>query len=597
MSTFFEKNKWLKNLIFVVAAWLSTRSLGCIIALNDVPMSYYGGNYFGYNVMSIVYFATTIWLLNYFFRGEDTRRKICAVLGGVLLSYLIVWGAYAHIVNNIFIDAKTTWLQFGLGLGLAVFGIPFVYLLFGWFLKAGNWISENMAAEQGKLSPRVLFFLSWGIIFLCYLPLFLSQWPGNFVFDAKYQLINVQEGWYTTHHPLAHTLLMGWAYKLGVSMGNAAAGYQFYTLIQMAVLTSAFAFCCTYLYKKRAPKWIQIATFLWFALFPMNPVFAISATKDVLCAAFFLYFVIFAARYYVDKETTWQNCVGFVLSGMLTALYRNNAGYAILLAGIISLIFVATWKQKAITLLLVVGIYASSSLTNQVLINVVDAVETDTYRETMSVPLQCLARVAAYRGDELDPAFYEEIIRYIPAEDIGNYNPYCSDGVKNNANEELLKGNTMNFFKLWLKVGLKFPDEYFESIITNTMGYWYPLNQGRYVSPEIALYHTLIGQGEEIEKESYCGWAEKLYSKYFWAQDYQKMPILAYLFRNAPYVWLVLFGTLFAVYKKNNSKLSLLLFPLLYILSCFAGPMAALRYMYCIVVSVPVLAYTLLKKD
>ena len=70
MSTFFEKNKWLKNLIFVVAAWLSTRSLGCIIALNDVPMSYYGGNYFGYNVMSIVYFATTIWLLNYFYQDE-----------------------------------------------------------------------------------------------------------------------------------------------------------------------------------------------------------------------------------------------------------------------------------------------------------------------------------------------------------------------------------------------------------------------------------------------------------------------------------------------------------------------------------------------
>lgn len=210
----------------------------------------------------------------------------------------------------------------------------------------------------------------------------------------------------------------------------------------------------------------------------------------------------------------------------------------------------------------ILAVILLSHTINEVMIHCTDATEPDTYRETLSVPLQGLARVASYRRDELPQELYDEICIYIQEADIPNYNPYISDAVKNNANEVALKTNTLNFFKLWAKVGLRFPDEYVESFLTNTLGYYYPLASGVYISTEIALYHTLIGDGEEIEKRGLEGPIKDLYSHFFW--------------------------------KKNTGFLmpGILLFA--YILTCFAGPTVMLRYIFCVVTATPVLIYLMM---
>lgn len=403
---------------------------------------------------------------------------------------------------------------------------------------------------------------------------------------------NVIGGWYNTHHPLIHTLMMGKAYELGQAMGNVSWGYQFYTLAQMLILTSAFAYTLQYMYKKKVKVSWLIATWVFFAIFPMHSVFSISATKDVLCTAFFLYFMIFLVRYVFDKEQFKPiSYVGMVLTGGLLALFRNNALYAVLVTGIILVIVVKGLKEKGKLVLIFAGVYLFATLVNNGLISYTNAVTNDSYRETLCVPLQCLARVVSYRGEDLDNELYEEICQYMRADDMTSYNPYLADAVKNNANEELLKTNTFNFFKLWAKVGMQFPDEYLESIITNTLGYWYPLNQGRYVSADVSLYHTLIGMGDEIEKVDYCNWAYNIYAPLFWAGKYRNTPILAYLFRNAPYIWMTVLFTLWSMYKKRKERVWVSLLPLVYLFTCFCGPMAALRYIYSIVVCVPLIVY------
>ena len=66
----------------------------------------------------------------------------------------------------------------------------------------------------------------------------------------------------------------------------------------------------------------------------------------------------------------------------------------------------------------------------------------------------------------------------------------------------------------------QFPDEYAESIITNTLGYWYLLNEGSYVTMDVRLYHTLIGTEEEIEKKDLWPLSENIYTDLF----YNKSP-------------------------------------------------------------------------
>lgn len=600
MKLFWEKYKWLKRIFVAVCSYLSVLSMAKLISLHGIADVYWGYKYFGYNMGAVILLCVTAWLFNRYLLRQDMRLKVTSGIGGVLLSMAMVYGAYAHYVNDIFMSTGESLLQIAMVLGICVLTIPVSAELLLWFDRVRIWFGKETGRQETD-HKVVLFFrkhqplyfvFAWAVIFCSYMPLFLACWPGNFVFDAKYQLQNVIENWYKTHHPLIHTLLMGKAYQLGQRVGDVSWGYQFYTLFQMLVLSSAFAYLVYYLYKKGVRRCFRVGVLLWFALFPMHALFAVSSTKDVLCAAFFLYFMVFLFRLLADGETfKWYSYAGMIVSGVLVSLFRNNVLYAVIVTGIILAIAIRGWKNRGKALLLILTVSILTQLANEGLIRYTHAIESDTYREMLCVPLQGLARVADYRGGELEPELYDEICRYIRPMDISAYNPYLADPIKNNANEELLKTNTGNFFKLWAKVGMRFPDEYLESIITNTMGYWYPLNQGVYVSYDIALYHTLIGMGDEIVKKSYCDWADKIYSALFWTTDYRYVPVLGVLFRIMPYIWLVVYYMLWCIYKKDKKGALVGVLPMIYILTCFCGPAAALRYIYSIVVCVPLFLY------
>lgn len=110
-------------------------------------------------------------------------------------------------------------------------------------------------------------------------------------------------------------------------------------------------------------------------------------------------------------------------------------------------------KKRLCILAVLGGIWLCSGLANAGLAAAVQAENTDSCRESLSMPLQCLARVAQYRREDLSDDLYAEICMYIPEEDLAKYNPYLSDEIKEHANEELLRENFPNFVKLWLKVG------------------------------------------------------------------------------------------------------------------------------------------------
>ena len=589
---------WLRRTVVVVLSYLCVLSFARINSLTN-QVNFYGGTYFGYNLGSIAILALTIFVLNRYILMENLRQKVVSSIGGVVLGFAIVYGAYAHFDNNIFISVHESLLQIACAFGLSVLTTPLMNELFWLIEKAQAWFVKD-AIRQETLSVRKnarFFLLCWLGIFMAFVPIFLNEWPSNFIFDASYQIENVVTGWHFTHHPLAHTLLMGAAYNWGRSIGHIEVGFQLYTIAQMLILSSAMAYTVLYIYKKCVKRCVWICALLWFALFPLNMMFAITATKDVLFAAFFLYFMVFIIRYYVDKEAfRWYSYMGMIASGMLALLYRNNMKHTLILVGIFSVLWVKGRRKKLISSGVFLAIYILAEIVNSGLVHAVNAQENvDVYRESMSVPLQCMARVASYRGDELDKSLYEEICLYIPEEKISGYNPYIADGIKNHANEQLMKTNTFNFFKLFIKVGLQYPDEYFESIITNTMGYWYPLEQGDYVSSHIALYHTLLGVGDQIVK--YDFWpGGKVFNYLFWAMNYRQVPVLAYLCRNAVYIWIYVFYLLWCILKKRKSGCIPAVWGLVYILTCFAGPMAALRYIYCLVVMFPLMLFLFVYK-
>lgn len=584
---------YMKRIAIIAGGIFFVLSLNYILSFFQLSAPAYGVGDFGYNIWSLLAFIVSLWLLKRMSQRACRWLHCTAAAIGLLMAIAVVYGTYAHFVNDIFQSVQTVFLQFIVILGIAVVTIPASEEIFLLFDKLNEYGRQKW---EGKIS-KLYFFIIWLLIFVSYIPIFLWFWPGNFVYDAPFQLIQVIDNQYDTHHPLLHTIIMGAAYKLGVQMGDASAGFQLYTLLQMLILSASFAYCAYYLYKRRVPKVYRVCVVLWFIFFPMHAMFSISATKDVLFAAFFLWFMIFVIRLLFDKERFhWYSYAGLVISGILCCLMRNNAAYAIAAGTVIILCFVKRkLKYRLYAAGILAGICILANLANAGLAAATNAGTFDRYRETFCMALQCLARVASYRANDIDETDYNEICLYMTEEDIKEYNPYLADAVKSYANEELMKENFGNFIKLFVKMGLKFPDEYIEAWLTNTLGFWYPLDRGMYASGSIEFYHKLMWREPEIDKRGYLSWPGYIYEPLYLYGNYIKVPVLGYLHRPDFWVWFLIYFLFWGIYRKKRDAVLAGIIPFMYLATCLLGPVSVLRYIYCLVVTVPLLGYVVIQ--
>ncbi len=603
-----ENAKWIwpKRMATVTGAYIFTLSLNEVIKMWKLSAVFYGVGLFGYNIWAVGLFLFAAWIIHRMLRRNDKRLHIVSGITGLVLSLLFVYGSFTLFQNNIFQSAEVTRLQICMMAGFfpAVMACAEEVLLL--FDKLPAWYNRKEEKEWAaevffRKHKAAYFFVVWLAVFLSFMPIFLGCWPGNFAYDAPAQMVQVLTESYNTHHPLLHTFMMGWAYNFGAMMGDVSNGYQLYTLAQMLLLSGAFAYCVYYLFLKKAARAWRLGVLLWFCWFPMHAMFAISSTKDVPFAAFFLIFMIYLIRLLYDREQfKWYSYMGLIGSGVFCVLMRNNAVYAILAGGLILILFEkGGWKPKLRIASLLVAIYVIGNVTNTGMALAVNAENTDRYRESMTATLQSLGRVAAYRRDDLDDALYREICMYIDEEAIASYNPYLADLIKDAANEELLRENLLNYFKLWVKVGLQFPDEYIESFLANTMAYWYVLDMAPFTANPVDFFHNLIwlSDVEQIEKRGYFDLAGEFYGDLFWQEKVRETPVLGYLFRIDGWVWFLNFYFLWCIYRKSKKAGLMGAVPFMYMATCYLGPIPILRYIYCIIVLIPLLLHMVMRHN
>ena len=114
--------------------------------------------------------------------------------------------------------------------------------------------------------------------------MFCVAFPGSFAYDVPYQLRQVVTGAYSTHHPLLHAGA-GRAAAAGRALGDINLGAALYTALQMALLAGCFALTCGSIARQSGARAAKRAA-VFFALYPLNMVMAVNATKDVLFGGF-----------------------------------------------------------------------------------------------------------------------------------------------------------------------------------------------------------------------------------------------------------------------------------------------------------------------
>ena len=182
-----------------------------------------------------------------------------------------------------------------------------------------------------------------------------------------------------------------------------------------------------------------------------------------------------------------------------------------------------------------------------------------------------------------------------------SYAPYFADSVKNftGYRSGVWSGSPKAFSKEWLALAKAYPNDYLDAFLFLNKGYWYlpdrmfaeVLGVGADIGKGILhTYNCTYGVVEGgIENVDLCPIAKRFIEKSINENGFFKWPILNILFRPAFYFILLMFTTFAALYKKKRIGFIMITYPLLYMGTLFFGPLVYFRYIYPIILTVPVL--------
>lgn len=499
---------------------------------------------------------------------------------------------------------------------------------------------RKMAEEIGKkrkTNIRQTWFFYSVLIFLFWLPIFLAYYPSVFAYDAEGQLYQVIAKDYSTHHPLLHTLFLGAFFRLGGAVGSYQTGMAVHSVVQMVLMALAFGWALSLLYERGTHRWMRILLLLFYGLFPANSILALSTTKDVLFAALVL--VVTLKGYCLACDHAWESsapdggsscdvtAVGikdravYVLLAVLMLLFRNNAVYAFVVSAPVVLLGLGERWQKENSVqakvrigknsgaarrrylrmaFLILALYGISAF----LLKAATHAQSGSPREMLSVPLQQMARVRVEAEDQIDPVMREELDKYIPKEWVfAAYDPHLADPVKNRA---VIHDDPKGLIKTWVRLGLQYPTIYVDAFLDNSLGMWYLWDTSHAQVYGIGTQsgfgwlstdNRTMPAGCEIVEKSLLPGLRAFMERIVSDNAYQKLPFVRLLFAPAFYWWLLWLYLAAALYQKRKQETLAAVFLITYYLTLLLSPTVIVRYLYPLMVTVPVIFSCILTKD
>lgn len=460
-------------------------------------------------------------------------------------------------------------------------------------------INRNSHKEPAKeiLSDRQILILSFCGIFLAWLPFFLAFYPGNCTYDIGGQTWYIVSHHYEAHHPLLHTLIMEFFLRIGISLKNANLGMAMYVLFQMSYLAFSFALGMRFLHKLKVARGWLIFLQLWAMFFSPNAYLAVSTTKDIFFAAEVLLMTLCLYGALLRKRNSLKPDkydYGFVIHAVLMICFRNNGKYALMvLLVVLACAALKTRENRKfygrIAIMSLSALIAGSFILSA--LSYLLKAEDIRKEEMLSVPIQQLSRVMYYHGDEMEKNDKELIDGFFTEESYRNYVPSISDPVKSSVDLVYLRNHLSDFVKLYIKLLIRYPDEYVNAVLALDAGY---LNLFDRTHEDVYTWgasYIRVGWSPNKELGLYQDSKSiKLYNTFKDFADknsYDKIPVIRYLIMPGTYLWLFLFLGGWLLWQRKLDKLCVLAFPAGYYLTLFLGPTVQLRYLYAIMVILP----------
>lgn len=558
-------------------------------------------------IMLFVFYRTRILKLLTIEDLKARKRRIGFDLGvAFFLALSIILGYQLKINNGLTPGAKgylrTLVSPFFLQFAFA----PFTDL---WFALADKNFNLGKCDKDGEKQEKPfrkgrILLISVGVIFICWIPVFLAYFPAIMSYDSNRQFGEAWRGIYWEQQPILHTLMIRAFLSIGYAAGSLEFGVALMSIFQMLVSAFSFGYASMLVYRITGKKWLYIATLAFLGLFPVNSVLVLCVTKDILFTAFFIFFLCLAFEriYFPVKGKMWLYDLGMLVSGILFVFLRKNGIYGLALF-LIPYFIVTARKEKIRILILFLVILVSGKFGVSALRTAVNGTGTSMI-EALSVPIQQMAAVAATHQDELMPDEIEVLEYYIPDSYFNsNYNPTIADGPKGNAGwvSDRWTDDTAGWLKQWFHFLRRFPGTYVNAYLSLTEGYWFPddtsnsqvLGYGR--GTDLGLIYTFNASKNEnylfdgVKSTSLIPPLKYLLEGPANAETYLNLPVLNILFRPAFYCWAMMFIFVTFFYRRKLKALCVWSLEMTYFLTVMMGPVANIRYVFQIIAAVPLL--------
>ena len=467
----------------------------------------------------------------------------------------------------------------------------------------------NTAKQDGQVSGKTLLkvrIVSGIVIFLLDMLVLLAYYPGIFSYDIIIQtdqalgIIPMDR-----FHPPLHTYF--WKICLMIGGRNADSlqiaierGITVYGIVQAFFYAYVLSGLIRMVWRASLHKvWKWVLTV--FCLFhPLILIFSIIPTKDALFAVFFAQMT---GRLY--EELQWKytdsRCrrrfrhIFLVLDVLLCCLLRNNAIYVMILMVVVLLIGILR-KEDGEFRRILAGVFAGAVIMyfviNGLIYNALGIGGGDL-REALSLPLQQMAHTYISEGESMPEDMVSELNRFLPVEQLNQeFNYRLADYVKGLADKEELEQHKADFLKLYIRLFLKYPDNYMNEFLAMHVSSWYPLADGVDAVSGRDYIETYLSEyplGQPV-RNSRFPWLLSVLEEVACYRAFDRISVVRYFFSMAAPIWGIFIG-MYLLRIQGKREQILLCLPALFLwMTYLAGPVTCMRYLFPIVLVLPVIA-------
>lgn len=461
--------------------------------------------------------------------------------------------------------------------------------------------SKRLSGDKKKQNDikRPRWYIVWPLIFIAWIPIWLCNFPGTFVGDEIFQLIEYETGAFTSAFPILHTLFIGGVVS-GVQKltGSYNAGIAVLTFIQMVILSGIFTYVLTFLRKTGVSRGLTCCAASLFALSPVIMLFSKDTVRDVMFSALLLLFGILLTELLLNSEE-FLSCklkaVFIILVGFAVTVMRNAA--IILIVAMASAFFVRAVCKKSKILAracVIFGVIIAMHAVWSGPFYDMLGIEKAPTKEYLSVPISQISKTVSHAEVELTEEdlnntltlFSEPLI-------LGYYDNDSVDLPKSWFDGERYSEDIPKYTKWWASLGTRYPGLYLNAFLSLNCDVWYPntliddlCTPPRDVSDAPTSYYSFrVDLPGELNSQ--FPWLLEIQRKISEEISFQKIPLVSLLFSPAMMLYILMFAALYLLYCGKSVFATPLLIAIAVHFATFFGPMVVLRYNLLSFITVP----------